>query len=493
MKMKVENTNNIAKKIRNQLIYFIHLELMKKMKCNQNILINSMSSKELNDKYQKCSDYCVEKVETYSSSQINNGVANHNYYHISITYCSLNNYYNMLIDNKSTEKMIETNNIIGKYYKGDTVNIRTISKNNNYQINQYVQSYLNSNFNKNDNESNLEKIVIGNKKFLRNRKLILSSFQITKNIFFNERENINSHFLNNINSNHDNNHKNIISNINYNNNKKIETNFEHKVKRPKNQKLIHMYTTKLKNYCSNLKILKKKAMNHLNHTKHQKLNESSSPMPKNTKKDMVGKEKPKNHIPAFINKDFKDKEINSSKNKINIQNKLLNQSIRTNIKNHTKNNDKKNPVKILEKKTAHRNRAQSIDKIVENVSSTKKMTSPKKIINSVGVNNEKKFVSSLFHKNNKRNKVHRGSNTVNKNISSGIIRKRKFFNHNSNLKSNNNNNNNNDFPVGNGKLNSGVTRKPFTKTLKRANTGININKLYNFRGNEIKLKESSDD
>jgi hypothetical protein len=58
MKMNVENTNNIAKKIRNQLIYFIHLELMKKMKCNQHILINSMTSKELNDKYKKCSDYC---------------------------------------------------------------------------------------------------------------------------------------------------------------------------------------------------------------------------------------------------------------------------------------------------------------------------------------------------------------------------------------------------------------------------------------------------
>ena len=126
MKIKEENTNNIAKKIRNQLIYFIHLELMKKMKSHQNILINSMTSKELNDKYQKCSDYCVEKVETYSSSQINYGAANNNYYHISITYCSLNNNYNMLIDNKSTEKMIETNNIIGKYYKGDTVNIQQI-------------------------------------------------------------------------------------------------------------------------------------------------------------------------------------------------------------------------------------------------------------------------------------------------------------------------------------------------------------------------------
>ena len=33
------------------------------------------------------------------------------------------------------------------------------------------------------------------------------------------------------------------------------------------------------------------------------------------------------------------------------------------------------------------------------------MTSPKKIINSVGVNNEKKLVSSLFHKHNKKIKA----------------------------------------------------------------------------------------
>ena len=491
MKMEEENTNKIARKIRNQLIYFIHLELMKKIKCHQNILINSMTSKELNDKYQKCSDYCVEKVETYSSSQINFGAVNNNYYHISITYCSFNNNYNMLIDNKSTGKMIETNNIIGKYYKGDTVNIRTTSKMNNYKINNYYQSYINSNFNKNDNESNLEKIVIGNKKFLKNRKLILSSFQITKNIFLNEQENINNHCLNNIYSNHDNNHKKINLNINENNIKKVETNFDHKLKRAKNQKIVHIYTTKLKNYCSSLKILKKKVITHFNHPKHQKLNESSSPAIKNAKKDIIGKEKPKNHGPTFIIKDFKDKENSSSKNKAYIQNKLLNQSIRTNIKNHTKMNDKKNPVKIIDKKTNNRNRAQSIDKIVEQTYSTKKMTSPKKIINSVGVNNEKKLVSSLFHKHNKKNKGHRYSNSINKNISSGIIRKRKFFNHNN--KNNNFNNNNNDIPVSNGKINSTLSRKPNSKTFKRANTGININKLYNFRGNEIKLKESTDD
>ena len=81
-----------------------------------------------------------------------------------------------------------------------------------------------------------------------------------------------------------------------------------------------MYTTKLKNYCSSLKILKKKVITHLNYPKHQKLNESSSPVIKNAKKDIIGKEKPKNHGPTFIIKDFKDKENSSSKNKAYIQN-----------------------------------------------------------------------------------------------------------------------------------------------------------------------------
>lgn len=261
MKNKEENTTNIAKKIRNHLIYFIHLELIKKNKFHQNILINSMTSKELDDKYQKFSDYCVEKIETYNSSQLNNNIANNNYYHISITYCSLNNYYNMIIDNKSTEKMIATNNITGKYYKGNSVKIETTTNNNNYKINHQILQNINYNFikNENENESNLEKIVIGNKKFLKHRKLILSSFQITKNILLNDNEN--NDFLNNINSNLNNNYQNLInSNINDTNNKKIETNFQHKLKKANNQKFIRLYTNKLKIYCSNLKIMKKKPL-----------------------------------------------------------------------------------------------------------------------------------------------------------------------------------------------------------------------------------------
>ena len=484
MEINEEKTTNTAKKIRNHLIYFIHLELIKKNKHNQNILINSMTSKELNAKYQKYSDFCVETIETYNSCHLNNQMANNNYYIISITYCSLNNIYNMIIDNKSTEKMIETNNIIGKYYKGNSVNIKTTTNNVICKINQNADQNLNYNFIKNENESNLEKIVIGNKKFLKHRKLILSSFQITKNILLNDNENENNDndndFLSNLNSNLNNNYIKLInSNINDNNNINIETNFQHKLKKANNQKLIHLYANKLKLYCYNLKIMKKKAINHI---KNSKLNESSSQGNKIVKKDTI-KEKNKNHVTILVNKDLKDKESNNQKNKNNIQNKIQNQTIHTNIKNHTKVNDKKNPVKIIHKKSIHISKAQSTDKTVEELISLKKMVFPSKQI----INNEK---TSKYPKKNKR---YRGSNTLNKNISCRIIRKTKFLNRNNNMKSNNIMNSNNDLPsniIKLNALNAINSKKSNNIKIKRANSGIN--RLYLVRRNGIKLKESID-
>ena len=211
--MKEDYLNRMAKKIRNKLIYFIHLELKKKSKKNNVLLINSMTSKELNSKYEKCSDYCVERIETYSSSQINNGLDN-NYFYVSLTYSSVNNKYHMLIDNRNNGQMIGENNIVGKYYKGNSVYIRTTT-NENYNIN------------KKDNE--LEKMIIGDKKFAKKKRVNYSSLNITKNILINDNENNNN--LNNLNSDH-NNHKNL-NNINIDNEakKKMQTN---KIKKNKN-------------------------------------------------------------------------------------------------------------------------------------------------------------------------------------------------------------------------------------------------------------------
>ena len=166
--MKADISSKISKKIRNQLIYYTYLDLKNKPKDKNALLINSMTQKELNDKYQKCSDYCVEKTETYTSSQMNNGIDNNNYFHVSVTYCSFNNNYHMLVDNKNVEQYIGKNNIVGKYYKGNTIQIRTTTDKYKYNLRLH--------------ENKLEKKIIGEKKFTKHNKSIFYSLGVNKNI-----------------------------------------------------------------------------------------------------------------------------------------------------------------------------------------------------------------------------------------------------------------------------------------------------------------------
>ena len=295
--MKEDHISRIAKKIRNKLIYFIHIELKKNSKKNNSLLINSKTQNELNNKYQKCSDYCVETIETYSSSSLmNNGINNNNYFHVSLTYCSLNNNYHMLIDNKNVDEMIGENNIIGKYYKGNLVNIRTT-------INKI-------NFHLNDNDNKLEKMFIGDKKFAHKRRVIYSSLDITKNILINDNENNdnndNNRFINNLN-----NHNNININTNNDLNKKIQT-IGNKSKKIKSQNLVNIYTRKLKNYCSTLIILKKrKEANNSHKIKNPKNMELVSPAISERKKNLRNekiyikneKEKSKINNTIYTNRD----------------------------------------------------------------------------------------------------------------------------------------------------------------------------------------------
>jgi hypothetical protein len=58
---------------------------------------------------------------------MNNGINNNNYFHVSVTYSSINNNYLMLID-KNIDQVIGENNIIGKYYRGNAVKIRSTLK-----------------------------------------------------------------------------------------------------------------------------------------------------------------------------------------------------------------------------------------------------------------------------------------------------------------------------------------------------------------------------
>ena len=469
--MKESHLEHIAKKIRNKLIYFIHIELKKKLKDDHNLLINSMSSKELNDKYEKCSDYCVKKIETYSSSQMNNGIDYNNYYHVSVTYCSFNNNYHMLIDNRNIDQMIGKNNIIGKYYKGNSVHIRTTTDKLKYNII------------KDDNK--FEKIIIGKNKFMSKRKTLLSSLEVTKNISLNDNENNenndNNNYLNNLNSNHDN-YKKII-NLNMNNdNKKIDTNFARKGRKSKNQNVVNIYTMKLKNYCASLKILKKKVSN-FNQIKNQTINDLPSPSINEVKKRYKrgytirsGKDKLQMHMPMFALKGTQYERF-KTENQCEDQNKVNNESFRK----------LKSQVKIIEnqkqeKKTMRKkNRAQSIDKSAEKNPFPKKISLPKKVINSVRANNDKEL--NLVLKINKKGK-RKDSNSIKKYISGGIVNKRKMFN-NVNFKYSNNVNGG--IAILNKFKNEGVVKKPVNRNFKRANTGIN--KIYKFKGNEIKLKE----
>ena len=469
--MKESHLEHIAKKIRNKLIYFIHTELKKKLKNGQNSLINSMSSKELNDKYEKCSDYCVRKIETYSSSQMNNGIDYNNYYHVSVTYNSFNNNYHMLIDNRNIDQIIGKNNIIGKYYKGNSVHIRTTTDKLKYNII------------KGDNK--FEKIIIGKKKFMSRRKTLMSSLEVTKNMSLNDNDNNenndNNNFLNNLNSNHDN-YKKII-NLNMNNdNKKIDTNFVRKIRKSKNQNVVNIYTMKLKSYCATLKILKKKGSN-FNQVKSQKIHDLPSPSINEVKKKYKrgftirsGKDKGQMHMPMFALKGFHYERFKTD-NQCDDQNKANNESIRK-LKSQVKiTHNQKQEKKILHKK----NRAQSIDKSTEKALFPKKISSPKKVINSVRVNNEKEL--NLAQKLNKKGK-RKDSNSIRKYISGGIVNKRKMFN-NVNFKYSNNVNGG--IAILNKFKNEGMPKKPVNKNFKRANTGIN--KIYKFKGNEIKIKD----
>jgi hypothetical protein len=415
----------------------------------------------------------VRKIETYSSSQMNNGIDYNNYYHVSLTYDSFNNNYNMLIDNRDIDQIIGKNNIIGKYYKGNSVHIRTTTDKLKYNIIK--------------GENKFEKIIIGKKKFMSRRKTLFSSLEVTKIISLNDNDNNenndnNNNFLNNLNSNHDN-YKKVI-NLNMNNdNKKINTNFVRKGRKSKNQNIVNIYTMKLKNYCATLKILKKKGSN-LNQLKSQK-NDLPSPSMNEVKKKYkrgytirCGKDKPQMHMPMFALKGMNSERF-KTENQYEDQSKVNNESIRK-LKSQVKiMHNQKQEKKILHKK----NRAQSIDKATEKMLFPKKISSPKKIINSVRVNNEKEL--NLVQKLNKKGR-RKDSNSIRKYISGGIVNKRKMFN-NVNFKYSNNVNGG--IALLNKFKNEGMPKRPINKRLKRANTGIN--KIYKFKGSEIKLKENN--
>ena len=480
--MKEEFIYKKAKKIRNKLIYYIHLQLNQKSKNNNHyLMINSLTPKELNSKYQKCSDFCIEKIETYTSSGMNYGTESNNYFHISLTYSSLSNNYHMLIDNKNINQMIGENNIVGKYYKGNEINIRSTIRKANYNINE--------------KEISLEKMKIGDKKFIKKKRINCSSEEITKNIFINEKENNdnnNINFVDKINSNHNNYKKLINININNDINKKNQTN-ANKIKRPKNHNIINIYTIKLKKYCSTLKIIKKKEASNFNKNKNLKQYGLASPSitdrKKNCKKERhytVKSEKnhPKLHSQLIACQDFHFGLQTENQNLVYNKN-----TFQTKLKSQTK--IPRNLFKIKEKKIANRkNRAQTID-ISERKVNTPKKPSPKKgslpskkLINSMRMKNETQF-PFFIQKYAKKSKGY--DININKLLSGGIDIKKKLFMVNK-VNYRYTSTNGYGFNLLNSyKASSGINKKSVNKNFKRANTGIS--KIYSFRGSEIKYKE----
>ena len=203
-----------------------------------------MSSDELNDKYQKCSDYCVKKSETYTSNEISNGINNNNFFYVSVTYFSKNNYYRIIIDTKNVEQYIGKNNL-EKYYKGETIQIKSKIDKIKYNISL--------------DENNLEKKVIGEKKLMKKQHRNNSSLEVTKNIHIMDNENNNeiNEELDNLKSNNNNeNYKKLIkSNINI---EEIQTNNGKKIRKLNTQKILNTYMIKLKKYCSSLIKLERK-------------------------------------------------------------------------------------------------------------------------------------------------------------------------------------------------------------------------------------------
>ena len=444
-----------AKKIRNILIYFIDTELKKNAKKNNNILIDSKSPKELSKQYQKFSDYRMEIIETYNGSQMNTNIYN-NYFHVAVSYSQFNNKYNVSYENKNYEKVNSNTNIVGKYVDD--------------MHNQKKFKYENEKNSYNDlPKDNNKKRIIGDKKFNHKRKSLYSSIEIPQKVITPFDEN-NSDGLNNKKnmSKFDNDNK-------INNNETVCANKKRKLK-------VNYYENKLKKYCSNLIILKKKKIS-------KKSIEPKSPPIKFRQKDIK-----KNYTLTKENEQIiETPNIKKSKDsKEKTESKQINSKTQ-----HRKQNQKAKEKlwKIPEKKQTHkRTRAQSIKdtnlllKVVKNLH--KRNASPKKLQKQLTTqqHNDSKNKEIISQKiaRKERDKNPEDVNEVKKMISGSIRSKRKIFAaEKATIKWSNK-----AFQMGN-KFNFGEQPRSLRRPLyKRANTINKVNNVFHFKGNELKFKEN---
>ena len=477
--MKEDYITRISKKIRNKLIFYTYTELKKNSKKNHYLLINSMTPNMLSEKYQKCSDYCVEKIEEYSSNATNNGINNNNYFHVSVTYCSRNNNYHMLVDNKNIDQYLGQNNIVGKYYKGNNIQIRTTSDQYKYNIDM------------NDNKNNLEKKVIGQKIFKKGNRSISSSLDVTKKIYIKDIENNNdlndiNDQINNLNSNCGEPYQKKLINGQINT-EKMQTNCGNKILKSNTQKAINLYMLKLKKYCLTLKLIKRKG-NRKNTLEPKIGKEPQSPKRKFKDKNFIrsGKEKPIIEESSIILHSFA--EFNFNKQNQNLLNSKIvsdNKNIH-NIRGKLKSQTKIGliPHKIQTKSSFHKkNRAISIDKNEEKNNSPKKINSPKKG-NGFEHNSRPGFGSSRFFFKKEKNI----EETYIKKYTSGT---KIDFPNNKRKKNHLNSNSNNKLNENNDKQAANYFRANNNKDVKRLKLqkSLTINRMYKFRAGEALEKK----
>ena len=437
-----------AKKIRNILIYFIDTELKKNAKKNNNILIDSKSPKELSKQYQKFSDYRMEIIETYNGSQMNTNIYN-NYFHVAVSYSQFNNKYNVSYENKNYEKVNSNTNIVGKYVDD--------------MHNQKRFKYENEKNSYNDlPKDNNKKRIIGDKKFNHKRKSLYSSIEIPQKVITPFDEN-NSDGLNN--------KKNMSK---FDNDNKINNNETVCVNKKRKSK-VNYYENKLKKYCSNLIILKKKKIS-------KKSTEPKSPPIKFRQKD--------------IKKNFTLTETPNIKKSKDSKEKTESKQINSKTQHRKQNQKAKEKLwKIPEKKQTHkRTRAQSIKdtnlllKVVKNLH--KRNASPKKLQKQLTTqqHNDSKNKEIISQKiaRKERDKNLEDVNEVKKMISGNIRSKRKIFAaEKATIKWSNK-----AFQMGN-KFNFGEQPRSLRRPLyKRANTINKVNNVFHFKGNELKFKEN---
>ena len=307
--------------------------------------------------------------------------------------------------------------------------------------------------------------------------------------------------INNVNSNCNNEgHYKKIMNENINiNNEKVQTNCDNKIRKSNTQKIVNIYMSKLKNYCSKL-IFAKKKLNIKNNFEINKINEIASPRKKLRDKNQFrsGKERPKMEepTPMMLNSNVDMNFTKHLNSKIGLDNNKYIYSIHGKLKSQTKINQNLFKLPVKHSFYYKKGRPRSIDKNEEKTISPKKQSPKKANIHEInsgpGIGTSRFF--NVYSKINKKEKEKGRNNDeliIKKNTSVNKldipISKRKQNNIISKINNINNiNNNSNEKQISNFLSTNNNPKKRYIRSL-------TINRMYKFKAGEVlekrKIKE----